>query len=77
MPKARINGINLSYEEAGQGTPLQAKTSREWVEILKTASVPGGPILNVREVFEDPQVQHLGLATVSYTHLTLPTKRIV
>ncbi len=54
---------------------LQAKTSREWVEILNTASVPCGPILNVREVFEDPQVQHLGLAT-ELTHPKLGALRV-
>jgi formyl-CoA transferase len=54
---------------------LQAKTSREWVEILNRASVPCGPILNVREVFEDPQVQHLGLAT-EVRHPKLGTLRV-
>jgi len=38
------------------------KPSVEWIEILNQAGVPSGPILNIREVFEDPQVQHLGLA---------------
>jgi crotonobetainyl-CoA:carnitine CoA-transferase CaiB-like acyl-CoA transferase len=39
------------------------KTSAEWVEILNKAGVPCGPILNVKEVFEDEQVRHLKLAT--------------
>ena len=39
------------------------KTSAEWVEILNKAGVPCGPILNVKEVFEDEQVRALGLAT--------------
>ena len=39
------------------------KTSAEWVAILNEAGVPCGPILNVKEVFEDPQIQHLKLAT--------------
>lgn len=43
-------------------THLAARTSAEWVERLNAAGVPSGPILNVREVFEDPQVRHLGLA---------------
>jgi crotonobetainyl-CoA:carnitine CoA-transferase CaiB-like acyl-CoA transferase len=50
--------LNAELEKA-----LVTKTSREWVEILNAASVPCGPILNVQEVFEDAQVQHLGLAT--------------
>jgi formyl-CoA transferase len=39
------------------------KTSAEWVAILNEAGVPCGPILNVKEVFEDEQVRHLKLAT--------------
>jgi crotonobetainyl-CoA:carnitine CoA-transferase CaiB-like acyl-CoA transferase len=41
---------------------LVARTNADWIEILNKAGVPSGPILNVRQVFEDPQVQHLGLA---------------
>jgi crotonobetainyl-CoA:carnitine CoA-transferase CaiB-like acyl-CoA transferase len=41
---------------------LVTRTSAEWIEILNRAGVPSGPILNVREVFGDEQVQHLGLA---------------
>jgi crotonobetainyl-CoA:carnitine CoA-transferase CaiB-like acyl-CoA transferase len=39
------------------------KTSAEWVDILNKAGVPCGPILNVKEVFEDEQIRHLQLAT--------------
>jgi crotonobetainyl-CoA:carnitine CoA-transferase CaiB-like acyl-CoA transferase len=38
------------------------RTSAEWIAILNEAGVPCGPIYNVKEVFEDPHVQHLGLA---------------
>ena len=38
------------------------KSSADWVEILNKAGVPCGPILNVKEVFEDEQVRHLKLA---------------
>jgi crotonobetainyl-CoA:carnitine CoA-transferase CaiB-like acyl-CoA transferase len=38
------------------------RTSAELVEALNKAGVPSGPILNVKEVFENEQVQHLGLA---------------
>jgi formyl-CoA transferase len=41
---------------------LAKKPSAEWIEILNAAGVPSGPILNVKEVFDDPQVRHLGLA---------------
>jgi formyl-CoA transferase len=39
------------------------RTSAEWVDVLNKAGVPCGPILNVKEVFEDEQVRHLELAT--------------
>ena len=39
------------------------KPSAEWVDILNKAGVPCGPILNVKEVFEDEQIRHLKLAT--------------
>jgi len=39
-----------------------ARTNAELVEALNKAGVPSGPILNVKEVFENEQVQHLGLA---------------
>ncbi len=41
---------------------LVKKPSAEWIEVLNKAGVPSGPILNVREVFENEQVRHLGLA---------------
>ena len=34
----------------------------EWINILNEAGVPCGPIYNVKEVFEDTHVRHLGLA---------------
>jgi formyl-CoA transferase len=34
-----------------------------WVERLEAAGVPCGPILSVDQVFADPQVRHLGVAT--------------
>jgi crotonobetainyl-CoA:carnitine CoA-transferase CaiB-like acyl-CoA transferase len=46
---------------------LVARPSQEWVDTLNAAGVPCGPILNVKEVFEDPQIRHLGLAT-TITH---------
>jgi len=39
------------------------KTSAEWVDILNKAGVPCGPILDVKQVFEDEQIKHLKLAT--------------
>jgi formyl-CoA transferase len=38
------------------------KTTAEWIEILNEAGVPCGPIYNVKEMYDDPHVRHLGLA---------------
>ena len=39
------------------------KSSAEWIERLNAAGVPSGPIYRMDEVFADPQVKHLGIAT--------------
>ncbi len=41
---------------------LAKKPSAEWIEALNAAGVPSGPILNVREVFEDEHVRQLQMA---------------
>jgi formyl-CoA transferase len=38
------------------------RTSAEWIEQLNDAGVPSGPIYKVDEMFNDPQVKHLGVA---------------
>ena len=38
------------------------KTSRDWIEAFNEAGVPAGYIYSIDEVFDDPQVQHLGMA---------------
>jgi formyl-CoA transferase len=38
-----------------------ARTTAEWVERLNAAGVPCGPIYSIDQVFDDPQVQHLGV----------------
>jgi crotonobetainyl-CoA:carnitine CoA-transferase CaiB-like acyl-CoA transferase len=40
---------------------LAQRASREWIEELEAAGVPCGPINDLAEVFEDPQVVHRGL----------------
>ena len=42
---------------------MASRTSAEWVELLNAKGVPSGPIFNIKETFENEQVQHLGLAT--------------
>jgi formyl-CoA transferase len=41
---------------------LSRKPSAEWIEALNKAGVPSGPILNIKEMYEDPQVKHLEMA---------------
>ncbi|WP_458756825.1 CaiB/BaiF CoA transferase family protein [Afipia sp. TerB] len=38
------------------------RTSAEWVEALNAAGVPCGPIYSIDRMFDDAQVQHLGIA---------------
>ena len=40
---------------------MKMRTKKEWLEALEKATVPCGPINNMKEVFEDPQVRHRGL----------------
>jgi crotonobetainyl-CoA:carnitine CoA-transferase CaiB-like acyl-CoA transferase len=38
------------------------RNSADWVELLNTKGVPSGPILDVKQVFENDQVRHLKMA---------------
>ncbi len=38
------------------------KTSDDWIAYFNDKGIPAGPINNIQQVFETPQVQHLGLA---------------
>jgi crotonobetainyl-CoA:carnitine CoA-transferase CaiB-like acyl-CoA transferase len=40
---------------------MKQRGMHEWIEVLEAANVPCGPINNMQQVFEDPQVQHRGL----------------
>ena len=55
---------------------LARKTGAEWIEILNKAGIPCGPIYKVDEVFADPQVKHLGVAT-PVEHPKLGRKQIL
>jgi formyl-CoA transferase len=39
------------------------KSSAEWIALLNETGVPCGPIYKMDEVFADPQVRHIGMAT--------------
>lgn len=40
---------------------FRSQTVAHWVEILNRAGVPAGPVYSVPEMFDDPQVRHLGV----------------
>ena len=46
---------------------VNRKTS-EWVEAMNEAGVPAGEINDIRQVFENPQVKHLGMAQPVNSH---------
>ncbi|MFP6777401.1 MAG: CoA transferase [Alphaproteobacteria bacterium] len=54
----------------------QKKPSAEWVKNLNQAGVPCGPIYDIDEMFNDPQVKHLGMAA-PITHSALGPIEIV
>jgi formyl-CoA transferase len=40
----------------------RTKSTEEWIRIFEPAGVASGPIYKMNEVFDDPQVKHLGVA---------------
>lgn len=50
--------LNAAIEEV-----TRTALSTDWIDRLNKAGVPCGPINKINEVFDDPQVQHLGIAT--------------
>ena len=53
--RAQLNGI---ITEA-----LAARTTDEWVTIMNDVGIPAGPVNDIGQTFNDPQVQHLGIAS--------------
>jgi crotonobetainyl-CoA:carnitine CoA-transferase CaiB-like acyl-CoA transferase len=72
-PPDRSKNRHELTRELEKGT--STRTSAQLVDALNKAGVPSGPILNVKEVFENEQVQHLGLA-VPVTSPTLGDLRV-
>jgi formyl-CoA transferase len=52
--RARVN--------AAVAEVTRTKPSEYWITRLEEVGIPCGPINNIKEVFEDPQVQHLEMA---------------
>ena len=63
-PKFATNDSRLAHHDelkARVEAALAAATAAEWVRHFEAAQVAAGPIHEFDEVFEDPQVKHLGL----------------
>ncbi|RDJ21943.1 CoA transferase [Bosea caraganae] len=55
---------------------LRQHDSAHWLAAFEAAAVPAGPIYAVDEMFDDPQVQHLGIAQ-AVNHPVLGDYRVV
>ena len=71
-PRFATNGARVTNRDALDEVlePIMMKrTTAEWVKALEAAGVPCGPINNLQEVFENPQVQARGMK-IELTHKT-------
>jgi crotonobetainyl-CoA:carnitine CoA-transferase CaiB-like acyl-CoA transferase len=55
---------------------LRLQTTADWISILHRQRIPCGPILNLQQVFSDPQVLHNGMV-VEYDHPTAGHQRLL
>src|SRR5439155_6550456 len=65
-PKFATNDSRLAHHDelrARIEAALARATTGEWVRRFEAAQIAAGPIYEFDEVFEDPQVKHLGLVT--------------
>jgi formyl-CoA transferase len=60
----RVRNRQVLNEEINR--VLSQKTSQAWVDAFNQAGVPCGPIYTLDQVFEDPQVRHLGIAATAH-----------
>jgi crotonobetainyl-CoA:carnitine CoA-transferase CaiB-like acyl-CoA transferase len=55
---------------------LRSRTTADWIGILHQHHIPCGPILNLQQVFADPQVLHNGMVLEHY-HPTAGHRRLL
>jgi formyl-CoA transferase len=53
---------------------FRTRTSAEWIDHLNRSGVPCGPIYAIDEMFEDPQVRHLGIVETVQSKTLGPLK---
>jgi crotonobetainyl-CoA:carnitine CoA-transferase CaiB-like acyl-CoA transferase len=59
---SRARSVHRAELRAEVEDRMRQFTSSELIQKLNDAGVPAGPILTIDQVFEDPQVKHLGMA---------------
>ncbi len=59
---AELRTANRAALNAEITEALSAHTTEHWVLAMNAEGIPSGPVNNVAQTFEDPQVQHLGVA---------------
>jgi crotonobetainyl-CoA:carnitine CoA-transferase CaiB-like acyl-CoA transferase len=55
---------------------LRLRTTAEWMGVLHQQHIPCGPILNLQQVFADPQVLHNGMV-LEHHHPTAGQRRLL
>ena len=55
---------------------MRQRGMHEWIEVLEAANVPCGPINNMKQVLEDPQVQHRALKVDIPTPAGVPCQTV-
>ena len=48
---------------AAIGEVTRTQSAAHWIELFERNGIPAGPIYSIDQVFADPQIQHLGMAT--------------
>jgi formyl-CoA transferase len=48
---------------AAIGEITKTRPANHWIELFEANGIPCGPIYSIDQVFADPQVKHLGMAT--------------
>ena len=56
-----LRGRNKEALNALIADALKAKTTAEWFDIIVAAGLPCGPVYNIKQAFEDPQIEALRL----------------
>jgi crotonobetainyl-CoA:carnitine CoA-transferase CaiB-like acyl-CoA transferase len=72
--EARNKNYNSLHEILKQ--KFAAASRDHWLDVLRRHDVPSGPLLNLKEVFDDPQVKHLGMR-VEMAHPKMGPVRLV